>query len=85
MALYLHLQLLILIVSSEKIPQLPLSNEIFNLLLEVKAFIGIMPMVSMETTILVPIALIGISLHFLWPLQRRLVLNLHENLLKRDI
>ena len=61
-------QLLILVVSSKEIPQFPLSNEIFNLLLEIKTFVGVMPMVSMEATILIPIALIGISLHFLWPL-----------------
>ena len=52
-------------VSSKEIPQFPLSNEILNLLLEVKTFIGIMPMISMEATILIPIALIGIPLHFL--------------------
>ena len=66
--LYLRLQLLILIVSSKEIPQFPLSNKILNLLLEVKTFIGIMPIISMEATILIPIALIGIPLHFLWPL-----------------
>ena len=66
--LYLHLQLLILIVSSKEIPYFPLANEIPNLLLEVKTFIDIMPMISMEATILIPIVLIGIPLHFLWPL-----------------
>ena len=66
--LYLRLQLLILVVSSKEIPQFPLSNEIFNLLLEIKTFIGVMPMISMEATILIPIVLIGVSLHFLWPL-----------------
>ena len=57
-----------LVVSSKEIPQFPLSNEIFNLLLEIKTFVGVMTMVSMEATILIPIELIGISLHFLWPL-----------------
>ena len=41
-----------------------------------------MPMISMEATILIPIALIGISLHFLWPLQGWIILDLHKNLLK---
>ena len=66
--LYLHLQLLILVVSSKEIPQFPLSNEILNLLLEVKTFISIIPMISMKATILILIALIRIPLHFLWPL-----------------
>ena len=66
--LYLRLQLLILVVSSKEIPQFPLSNEILNLLFKVKTFISIMPMISMEATILIPIAFIGIPLHFLWPL-----------------
>ena len=66
--LYLRLQLLILVVSSKEIPQFPLSNEILNLLFEVKTFISIMPMISMEATILIPIVLIGIPLYFLWPL-----------------
>ena len=51
-----------------KIPQFPLSNEIFNLLLEVKTFIGVMPVISMEAAILIPVALIGVFLHFFWPL-----------------
>ena len=38
--------------------------------------------VSMEATILTPIALIGISLHFLRPLQGWIVFDLHKNLLK---
>ena len=66
--IYLRLQLLILIVSSQEIPRFPLSNEIFNLLLEVKTFISVMPVISMEATILILIVLIGVSLHFLWPL-----------------
>ena len=83
--LYLRLQLLFLVVSSKEIPQFPLSDEIFNLLLEVKTFIGVMPVISMQAIILIPIALIGVSLHFLWSLQRRIVLDLHENLLKWDV
>ena len=44
-----------------------------------------MPMVSMEATILIPIALVGISLHFLWLLQGWIILDLHKNLLKQHI
>ena len=41
-----------------------------------------MPMVPVEAAILVPIALVGISLHFLQLLQRRIVLDLHKNMFK---
>ena len=44
-----------------------------------------MTMIPMEATILVPIALIGISLHFLRPLQGRIILDLHKDLLKWDV
>ena len=72
--LYLPFQLFILVLSSKEISQLSLSNEIFNLLFQIVAFIHVMPMVPMEAAILVPIALVGISLHFLRPFQRRIVL-----------
>ena len=42
-------------------------------------------MVSMKAAILVPIAFVGISLHFLWTLQGRIILDLHENLLKGHV
>ena len=41
-----------------------------------------MPMISMEATILIPIVLVRISLHFLRPLQVWIILDLHKNLLK---
>ena len=41
-----------------------------------------MPMISMEATILIPIVLVRISLHFLRPLQGWIILDLHKNLLK---
>ena len=82
---YLSLQLLVLVILSKEIPQFPLLDEILNLLLQIKTLICIMPMVSMEATILVSIALVGVSLHFLRPLQERIVLDLHENLLERRI
>ena len=44
-----------------------------------------MPMISMKATILVPIALVGISLHFLRPLQGWIILDFHKNLLKWHI
>ena len=44
-----------------------------------------MTMILMEATILVPIALVGISTHFLQPLQGRIILDLHKDLLKWDV
>ena len=44
-----------------------------------------MPMISMEATIFVLIALIGVSLHLLWPFQGWVVLDLHEYLIKQGI
>ena len=41
-----------------------------------------MTMIPMEAIILVPIVLIGISLHFLRPLQGKIILDLHKDLLK---
>ena len=69
-------------VLSKEIPQLPLPYEIFNLLLQIKTLVCIMTMIPTKATILVPIALIGISLHFLQPLQGRIILDLHKDLLK---
>ena len=54
----------------------------FNLLLQIETLVHVMPMVSVEAAILVPIALVGISLYFLQSLQGRIVLDLHENLFK---
>ena len=42
-------------------------------------------MVSVEGTILGPIALVGISLHFSRLLQGRIVLDWHENFFKRHV
>ena len=69
-------------ISSKEIPQFSLPNEILNLLLQIVAFVRVMPMVPVEVAILVLIVLIGISLHFLQPLQGRVVLDLHKNLFK---
>ena len=55
-------------ILSKKIPQLSLPDEILNMLLQVIAFVRVMPMISMEAAILVLIALIRIFLHLLWPL-----------------
>ena len=33
----------------------------------------------------IPITLVGISFHFLWPLQIRIVLDLHKHLFKRHV
>ena len=54
-------------IPSNEVPQLSLSHKILNLLLQVITFIRVMPMAPMEATILTFIALIGITLHLLWP------------------
>ena len=72
-------------ISSKEIPQFPLPDEIFNLLLQIKTFIRVIPLVFMEAAILIPIALVRISFHFLRPLQGRIILDLHENLLKGHV
>ena len=82
---YLPFQLLILMLSSKEISQLSLSYNSFNLLFQIVTFVHVLPMVSMEAAILVPIALVEISLHFLRPLQGRIILDLHENLLKGHV
>ena len=69
-------------ISSKKVPQLSLSYEILNLLFQIITLVCVMPMVPVEVTILVLIALIRISLYLLWPLQGWAVLDLHENLIK---
>ena len=75
----LSLQLLVLVISSKEISQFSLPYEILYLLLQIKTLIRITHMVSVKATILVPIALIGISLHFFRPLQGRIVLDLHSS------
>jgi len=67
-------------ISSKKISQLSLPNEIFNLLLQVIALIRVMSVISMEVAILILIAHVGISLHLLWPLQGWFILDLHKHL-----
>ena len=62
--------------------QLSLFDKILNLLFQVIIFVYVMPMVPMEATIFILIALIRISFHLLWPLQGRIVLDLHEHLLE---
>ena len=52
-------------ISSKKIPQFSLPDEIFYLLLQVIALICVMLMIFMEVVILILIALVGISLHLL--------------------
>ena len=71
--------------SSKKIPQLFLPDEILNLLLQVIAFVRVMPVISMEAAILILIALVGISLHLLWPLQGWVILDLHKDLIKWNV
>ena len=65
--------------------QFSLSDKILNLLLQVKTFVRVMPMVPMESTIFILIALIRISFHLLWPLQGKIVLDLHEYLIEWGI
>ena len=66
-------------------PQLSLSDEILNLLFQVITFVRVMPMVPMEATVFILIALIRISFHLLWPLQGKIVFDLHEHLIEWGI
>ena len=49
-------------ILSKEVSQLPLPNEIFYLLLQIKTLVCIMLMVSVEVAILIPIVLVGIYL-----------------------
>ena len=77
-----HWKPFVLVISSKKVPQLSMSYEILNLLLQIIALVGVMPAVPVEAAILVLIALLKITLHFLWLLQGWVILDLHENLIK---
>ena len=72
-------------IPSNKMPQFSLFDEILNLLFQVITFVCVMPMVPMEATLFILIALIRISFHLLWPLQGRIVLDLHKHLIKWGI
>ena len=61
---YFSLQLLVLVISSEKASQFSLPDEILYLLLQIKTLVHAMPMISVEAVILVLIVFVGISLHF---------------------
>ena len=65
--------------------QLSLFDKILDLLFQVITFVRVMPMVPMEATIFILIALIRISFHLLWPLQEMIVLDLHEHLIEWGI
>ena len=62
-------------ISSKKISQLSLLDEILYMLLQVIALVCVMPVVPVEAAILVLIVLIRISLHLLWPLQGWVILD----------
>ena len=62
--------------------QLSLSNKILNLLFQVITLIRVMAMIFMEATVLSLIALVRIAFHLLWPLQGRIILDLHEHLIE---
>ena len=66
-------------------PQLSLSDEILNLLFQVITFVRVMSIVPIEAIVFILIALIRISFHLLWPLQRRIILDLHEHLIEWGI
>ena len=72
-------------ISSKEISQFSLPDEILYLLLQIKTLIRVMPMVFVEAAILVPIALVGISLHFFRPLQGRIIFDLYKYLFKRHV
>ena len=63
-------------------PQLSLPNKILNLLLQVITLVRVMVMISMEATIFILITLVRIAFHLLWPLQGRIILDLHEHLVE---
>ena len=65
--------------------QFSLSDKILNLLFQVITFVRAMPMVLVKATIFILIALIRISFHLLWPLQGRIILDLHEYLIEWGI
>ena len=65
--------------------QFSLSDKILNLLFQVITFVRAMPMVPVKATIFILIALIRISFHLLWPLQGRIILDLHEYLIEWGI
>ena len=69
-------------IPSKKISQLSLPDEIFNLLLQVIVVICVMPVISIEATILILIVLVWISLYLLWPFQGWVILDLHKHLIK---
>ena len=72
-------------IASKKISQLSLPNKVLNLLLQVIAFVLVMPVISMEAAIFVLIMLVRISLHLLWSLQGWILLDLHKHLIKWNI
>ena len=72
-------------ILSNEMPQLSLSNEILNLLFQVITLVRVMPMIPMEAIVFILIALVRISFHFLWPIQGRIVLDLHEHLMEWGI
>ena len=66
-------------------PQLSLPNKILNLLLQVITLDHVMAMISMEAIVFILIALVRIAFHLLWPLQGRIILDLHEHLVEWGI
>ena len=82
---YLSIQLLIFMILSNKISQLSLLDKILYLLLLIIALIRVMPVISVKAAIFILIALVRISLHLLWPLQRWVILDLHKHLIKWNI
>ena len=82
---HFSLQFLIFMISSNEMPQLSLPNKILNLLLQVITLDHVMAMISMEATVFILIALVRIAFHLLWPLQGRIILDLHEYLVEWGI
>ena len=72
-------------IPPNEVPQLSLSNEILDLLLQIITLARVMPMISMEATIFILIALIRIFFHHLCPLQGRIILDLYEHLIEWGI
>ena len=66
---------------SDKLLQLPLFNNGFNLLFQVVTIGRVMTMVSVEAAILILQTFIGISLQLFGVSQGLLVFDLHQNLI----
>ena len=52
---------------------------------QVVTLVCVMPMISVETTVLAFVPFAKISFHLLWPFQGRVILDLYQHLIKQGI